>query len=158
MLHFPYFDLYRKQVVKQADLVLAMQLCPEPSHLGEDSQFLVLRGAHRAHSSLSRARRQSSSRGWPTRARLRLLGESSLIDLDDAPTTRETACICIACGHVDALIAGFVAASIDGRLRFAPRLRRITRLRFTIRYREADPIESSPGRRPTSYSKAFQSD
>src|SRR5262249_52715373 len=29
LLHFPYFDLYRKQVVKQADLVLAMHLCPE---------------------------------------------------------------------------------------------------------------------------------
>src|SRR5512138_297611 len=28
-LNFPYFDLYRKQVVKQADLVLAMHLCPE---------------------------------------------------------------------------------------------------------------------------------
>ncbi len=27
LLHFPYFDLYRKQVVKQADLVLAMQRC-----------------------------------------------------------------------------------------------------------------------------------
>lgn len=27
MLHFPYFDIYRKQVVKQADLVLAMYLC-----------------------------------------------------------------------------------------------------------------------------------
>jgi trehalose/maltose hydrolase-like predicted phosphorylase len=26
---FPYFDLYRKQVVKQADLVLAMQLHPD---------------------------------------------------------------------------------------------------------------------------------
>src|SRR5437763_1263381 len=25
-LHFPYFDLYRKQVVKQSDLVLAMYL------------------------------------------------------------------------------------------------------------------------------------
>ncbi|MFG7943222.1 glycoside hydrolase family 65 protein [Streptomyces cacaoi] len=29
MLHFPYFDLYRKQVVKQADLVWAMLTCPE---------------------------------------------------------------------------------------------------------------------------------
>ena len=29
MLHFPYFDIYRKQVVKQTDLVLAMQRCPE---------------------------------------------------------------------------------------------------------------------------------
>ena len=26
-LHYPYFDLYRKQVIKQADLVLAMQMC-----------------------------------------------------------------------------------------------------------------------------------
>ncbi len=29
LLHFPYFDLYRKQVVKQPDLVLAMELCPD---------------------------------------------------------------------------------------------------------------------------------
>ena len=29
LLHFPYFDLYRKQVIKQADLVLAMQMCPD---------------------------------------------------------------------------------------------------------------------------------
>jgi alpha,alpha-trehalose phosphorylase len=28
LLYFPYFDLYRKQVVKQPDLVLAMALCP----------------------------------------------------------------------------------------------------------------------------------
>jgi alpha,alpha-trehalose phosphorylase len=29
LLHVPYFDLYRKQVVKQADLVLAMVLRPD---------------------------------------------------------------------------------------------------------------------------------
>jgi alpha,alpha-trehalose phosphorylase len=29
LLHFPYFQLYRKQVIKQADLVLAMQMCPD---------------------------------------------------------------------------------------------------------------------------------
>ncbi|HTR51187.1 MAG TPA: glycosyl hydrolase family 65 protein [Kofleriaceae bacterium] len=28
LLHFPYFDLYRKQVIKQPDLVLAMAVCP----------------------------------------------------------------------------------------------------------------------------------
>src|SRR5581483_11579756 len=27
LLHFPYFELYRKQVVKQADLVLALHVC-----------------------------------------------------------------------------------------------------------------------------------
>jgi alpha,alpha-trehalose phosphorylase len=29
LLHYPYFQLYRKQVIKQADLVLAMQLVPD---------------------------------------------------------------------------------------------------------------------------------
>ena len=29
LLNYPYFDLYRKQVVKQADLVMAMYLCPD---------------------------------------------------------------------------------------------------------------------------------
>src|SRR5262249_53919890 len=29
MLHFPYFELYRKQVIKQPDLVLAMQVRSE---------------------------------------------------------------------------------------------------------------------------------
>src|SRR6202022_2454638 len=29
LMHFHYFDLYRKQVVKQPDLVLAMQLCSD---------------------------------------------------------------------------------------------------------------------------------
>src|SRR5204863_1711400 len=29
LLHYPYLDLYRKQVIKQADLVLAMQLRPD---------------------------------------------------------------------------------------------------------------------------------
>jgi hypothetical protein len=29
LLHVPYFQLYRKQVIKQADLVLAMHWCPE---------------------------------------------------------------------------------------------------------------------------------
>ena len=32
LLHFPYFDLYRKQVVKQADLVLAMYLRGDVLH------------------------------------------------------------------------------------------------------------------------------
>jgi trehalose/maltose hydrolase-like predicted phosphorylase len=29
MLHAPYFQLYRRQVIKQADLVLAMHWCPQ---------------------------------------------------------------------------------------------------------------------------------
>ena len=49
LLHFPYFDLYRKQVVKQADLVLAMHLRGGRLHRrGEGPQLRLLRGAHRA--------------------------------------------------------------------------------------------------------------
>ncbi len=38
MLHFPYFDLYRKQVIKQSDLVLAMYTCGSwfDAHCDED--------------------------------------------------------------------------------------------------------------------------
>jgi alpha,alpha-trehalose phosphorylase len=49
MLHFPYVDLYRKQVVKQADLVLAMQLRPDaftPEQKGQELR--VLRAHHGA--------------------------------------------------------------------------------------------------------------
>jgi alpha,alpha-trehalose phosphorylase len=35
LLHFPYFELYRKQVVKQADLVLALHLCGDAFTLEE---------------------------------------------------------------------------------------------------------------------------
>src|SRR6202022_1814271 len=37
LLHFPYFDLYRKQVVKQADLVLALFACGD-SFTAEEKQ------------------------------------------------------------------------------------------------------------------------
>ncbi|MCW2694230.1 MAG: Maltose phosphorylase [Mycobacterium sp.] len=35
LLHFPYFELYRQQVVKQADLVLAMHTCPDSFNAAE---------------------------------------------------------------------------------------------------------------------------
>ena len=49
LLHFPYFDLYRKQVVKQADLVLALHLCGDAfTRRAEGAQLRLLRAAHRA--------------------------------------------------------------------------------------------------------------
>ncbi|UGT44812.1 family 65 glycosyl hydrolase [Nocardia yamanashiensis] len=38
LLHYPYFDLYRQQVVKQADLILAMYLCPNAFDLGQKTR------------------------------------------------------------------------------------------------------------------------
>src|SRR5206468_587413 len=55
-LHFPYFDIYRKQVVKQADLVLAMHLRTEA--FGEQDKarnFAYYEGLTVRDSSLSAA-------------------------------------------------------------------------------------------------------
>src|SRR5207237_8445302 len=38
LLHFPYFDLYRKQVVKQADLVLALHMCGDAFNAEENAR------------------------------------------------------------------------------------------------------------------------
>ena len=49
LLHVPYFDLYRKQVVKQADLVLAMALRPDAfTRRADGAQLRLLRGDHGA--------------------------------------------------------------------------------------------------------------
>ncbi len=73
-LHFPYFDLYRKQVVKQADLVLALHLCGE-SFTSEQSarDFAYYEELTVRDSSLSAATQAVvAARGRPARARVRL--------------------------------------------------------------------------------------
>ena len=46
LLHYPYFELYRKQVVKQADLVLALHLCGDALHpRAEAARLRLLRDA-----------------------------------------------------------------------------------------------------------------
>ena len=45
LLHFPYFELYRKQAIKQADLVLAMHLRGDAFARAEGAQLRLLRGA-----------------------------------------------------------------------------------------------------------------
>ena len=56
LLHYPYFDLYRKQVVKQADLVLAMHCARRRVHRrAEGAQLRLLRA--RSPSATRRCRR-----------------------------------------------------------------------------------------------------
>ena len=75
LLHFPYFELYRKQVVKQADLVLALHWCGERVHRrGEGARLRLLRGAHRPRLlPLGLHPGRHGGRSRPPRARLRLL-------------------------------------------------------------------------------------
>ncbi len=80
LLHYPYFQLYRKQVVKQADLVLAMQLQRRRLHpRAEAPQLRLLRGAHRQGLLAVRLHPgRDGGRGRPPRPRLRLPGRGRL--------------------------------------------------------------------------------
>ena len=75
-LHFPYFDLYRKQVCKQADLVLAMLPAQRRVHArAEGAQLRVLRAADRARLlAVGLLAGRPRRRGGPAPTRLRLPG------------------------------------------------------------------------------------
>jgi len=58
LLHFPYFDLYRKQVVNQATSCSPCICEATPSPTTRRLATSLLRGAHRADSSLSACTRR----------------------------------------------------------------------------------------------------
>jgi alpha,alpha-trehalose phosphorylase len=141
LLHFPYFDLYRKQVVKQADLVLAMHLCPEAF---TDEQKA------RNFAYYERITVRDSSLSAATQAVLAVetghldlgydyLCETALMDLADlAHNTSNGLHIASLAGGWSALVAGFggLRHLDDGGLAFAPRLpETLTRITFRLRWR-----------------------
>ncbi|WP_169988267.1 glycoside hydrolase family 65 protein [Microbispora sp. H10836] len=140
LLHFPYFDLYRKQVVKQADLVLAMHLCGEaftPEQKARD--FAYYEALTVRDSSLSAATQAvlAAEVGQLDLA-YAYLGEAALMDLRDLEhNTRDGVHMASLAGAWIALVAGFGGMRArEGRVRFAPRLPSgITRLTFRVRYR-----------------------
>ena len=73
-LHYPYFDIYRKQVVKQADLVLALHLFGDSFTAGgEGARLRLLRAADRARLvALGLHPGGRRGRGRPPRPRLRV--------------------------------------------------------------------------------------
>jgi alpha,alpha-trehalose phosphorylase len=140
LLHFPYFDLYRKQVVKQADLVLALHwrgdafteeekardfdyyepLTVRDSSLSASTQAVV--AAEVGHLELS----------------YDYFGEAALMDLHDLEhNTRDGVHIASLAGSWIAAVAGFGGMrDHDGFLTFAPRLpARLERLAFGLRFR-----------------------
>jgi alpha,alpha-trehalose phosphorylase len=141
LLHYPYFDLYRKQVVKQADLVLAM-------HLRSDAFTLEQKVRNFAY--YERLTVRDSSLSACTQAviaaevgQLELahdyLGEAALMDLDDLEhNTKDGLHIASLGGAWTALVAGMGGMRArHGKLSFAPRLpEAITRLAFRMRYRD----------------------
>ena len=125
-LHFPYFDLYRKQVVKQADLVLAMHMrgeafTPEQKLKNFDYyEALTVRD-----SSLSACTQAviAAEVGHLDLA-YDYLGEAALMDLRDLEhNTRDGVHIASLAGTWIVLVSGFGGLRHeDGTVSFAPRL------------------------------------
>ena len=126
LMHFPYFDLYRKQVVKQADLVLAMHLRGDAfTDEQKAANFAYYEALTVRDSSLS-ACTQSVMAAEVGHLDLAYdyLVESALIDLEDLEhNTKDGLHIASLAGTWIALVAGFGGMrQRGGSLSFAPRL------------------------------------
>jgi alpha,alpha-trehalose phosphorylase len=137
LLHFPYFDLYRKQVVKQADLVLAMHLRGDAFSDEEKARnFAYYEGLTVRDSSLS-ASTQSVIAAEVGHLGLAYtyLRECALIDLQDlALNTQEGLHLAALAGTWIATVAGFGGLrDHGGKITFAPRLpAALARLEFRL--------------------------
>jgi alpha,alpha-trehalose phosphorylase len=137
MLHYTYFDLYRKQVVKQADLVLAMQVCSDAFTDEQKARNFDYYDALTVRDSSLSACTQAVIAAEVGELDLAFdyLGEAALIDLDDLDhNTRDGLHIASLAGTYLALIGGFAGVRYQaGQLRLAPRLPDgLARLAFTI--------------------------
>jgi len=141
LLHVPYFDLYRKQVVKQADLVLAMHVCDDCFTAEQKARNFVYYERLTVRDSSLSAATQAVIAAEVGQLDLAddYLGEAALIDLRDLHgNTREGLHLASLAGTWSALVGGFggMRAGTAGGLRFAPRLPgRFTRLSFRLRHR-----------------------
>ena len=137
LMHFPYFELYRKQVVKQADLVLAM--CRHGDMFDAEQK-----ARNFAYYEQLTVRDSSLSACWQSVmaaevGHLRLaydyLGEAAMMDLADLENnTRDGLHIASLAGTWMALVGGFGGMRHhNGVLEFAPKLpERLSRLAFTV--------------------------
>jgi alpha,alpha-trehalose phosphorylase len=140
LLHFPYFDLYRKQVIKQADLVLAMHIRGE--HFSEEQKarnFAYYEALTVRDSSLSACTQAviAAEVGFVELA-YDYLAEAALMDLDDLEhNTRDGLHIASLAGAWIGTVAGLGGMRDgDGKLRFAPRLpEALTRIAFRLIFR-----------------------
>jgi len=140
LLNFPYYELYRSQVVKQADLVLALYLCGNRFSDEEKTRNFAYYEAITVRDSSLSASTQAIVAAEVGQLELAYdyFGETALIDLRNlAENTRDGV-------HVAALgatwlvaVAGFGGMRDHGdELSFAPRLpSRLARLAFRVSFR-----------------------
>ena len=140
LLHFPYFELYRKQVVKQADLVLAMHLCPDAFTDEQKARnFEYYEGITVRDSSLSACTQAvlAAEVGHLDLA-YDYLAEAALMDLDDLEhNTRDGLHIASLAGTWIGAVAGFGGMrDCGGVLSFKPQLPQpLSRLTFRLTFR-----------------------
>ncbi|AXI80381.1 glycoside hydrolase family 65 protein [Peterkaempfera bronchialis] len=137
LLHFPYFDLYRKQVVKQADLVLAMFLRGDAFDEEQKARNFAYYEALTVRDSSLSACCQAIMAAEVGHLRLAYdyLGEAALMDLKDLENnTRDGLHIASLAGTWLALVCGFGGMRHrEETLSFAPRLpEKLARLAFTV--------------------------
>jgi alpha,alpha-trehalose phosphorylase len=135
--HFPYFDLYRKQVVKQADLVLAMHVRSEAFTAEQKaSNFTYYERLTVRDSSLSAATQcVIAAEVGSLELAYDYMAEAALIDLDDIErNVRDGLHLAALAGSWSAAVAGFGGLRRTGAmLSFAPRLpSSLTSLTFTV--------------------------
>jgi len=141
LLHFPYFDLYRKQVTKQADLVLAMHLRGDAFTAREKSRnFDYYERITVRDSSLSACTQavMAAETGHLDLA-YDYVVEAAMMDLEDLEhNTRDGLHLASLAGAWIAVVEGLGGLRIEeNRLVFRPRLPEALRaLNFRVMYRD----------------------
>jgi alpha,alpha-trehalose phosphorylase len=140
MLHHTYFDLYRKQVIKQADLVLALFLRGDSFTAEEKRRDFDYYDALTVRDSSLSASVQAIVAAEVGHLQLAhdYLAEAGLIDLGDLEhNVRDGLHVASLAGAVLAAVAGLGGLRDHaGELSFTPRLPpKITRLRFSVAHR-----------------------
>ncbi len=152
LLHFPYFQIYRRQVVKQADLVLALYTCGDRFTAQEKARDFEYYEALTVRDSSLSACTQAIIAAEVGHLELAYayLGEAALMDLDDLEhNTRDGLHIASLAGAWLAVVAGFGGLRDHGeRLEFAPRLpAALARISFRLGVRDARLlVEVEPSR------------
>ncbi len=140
LLHFPYFDLYRKQVVKQADLVLALHACGDSFSAEEKARNFAYYEALTVRDSSLSACTQAVIAAEVGHVELAYdyLAEAALMDLGDLEhNTRDGLHIASLAGAWIGTVSGLGGMRDHaGALRFAPRLpQALTRVAFRLTFR-----------------------
>jgi alpha,alpha-trehalose phosphorylase len=140
LLHFPYFDLYRKQVLKQADLVLALHLRGDAFTDEQKARdFAYYEELTVRDSSLSASTQAViAAEVGQLELAYAYFHEAATVDLDDIErNTRDGLHIASLAGTWSVAVAGFGGMrDHDGQLTFKPRLPpELTRLAFGLGFR-----------------------